>query len=129
MAAYAKETERPFGYILVDNRPRLDTTSDKQVLSDIFESCHCYPTLTNKPRETFEEQPRTTVQDQPVTLKPTVKAKSSTSNVKQTLKVKSAKPNVKPTVKVNPTLKLKEKARKHNEPHRLSNQKNFVYLD
>lgn len=112
MAAYAKETERPFGYILVDNSTRPDTTSDKQVLSDIFGSCHCYPTLTNKPRETFEEQPTTTVQDQPVTLKPTVRVKSSTSNVKQTLKVKSAKPNVKPTVKVNPTLKLREKARK-----------------
>lgn len=45
MSAYVKETEQPFGYILVDNRP--ETSSDKQVLSGIIGSCHYYPTITS----------------------------------------------------------------------------------
>ena len=40
MSAYHRETEKPFGYILVDNKP--DTSADKQVLGDIFGSCHVY---------------------------------------------------------------------------------------
>lgn len=84
----------------MDNRP--DTTSDKQVSSDIFGSCHRYPTLPSKPSETLEEPPSVKVQKQPVTLevKLTVKAKSATSIVKPTVKVKSAR-KVKPTLKVN----------------------------
>jgi hypothetical protein len=31
MNAYYKETEKPFGYLLVDNKP--DTPADKQVLA------------------------------------------------------------------------------------------------
>ena len=40
MNAYYKETEKPFGYLLVDNKP--DTAADKQVLGDIFGDCHVY---------------------------------------------------------------------------------------
>ena len=40
MTAYHRETAKPFGYLLVDNKP--DTTSDKQVLGDIFGVCHVY---------------------------------------------------------------------------------------
>ena len=38
MQVYSKETEKPYGYVLVDNQPR--TTTDKQVVSDVFGSCH-----------------------------------------------------------------------------------------
>ena len=41
-SAYFQETVRAFGYIFVDNHP--DTSSDKQVLNDIFGSCRRYPT-------------------------------------------------------------------------------------
>ena len=34
MKAYYKETEKPFGYLLVDNKP--DTPPDKQVFADLF---------------------------------------------------------------------------------------------
>ena len=37
MNAYYKETEKPFGYLLVDNKP--DTPADKQVLGDLFGDC------------------------------------------------------------------------------------------
>ncbi|KAK3727741.1 hypothetical protein QZH41_005202 [Actinostola sp. cb2023] len=40
MTAYHRETEKPFGYLLVDNKP--DTPADKQVLGDIFGGCHVY---------------------------------------------------------------------------------------
>ena len=44
MEAFAKETEKPYGYLLVDNQPK--TTTDKQVLTDGFGNRHCYPNMT-----------------------------------------------------------------------------------
>ena len=44
MEAYTKETEKPYGYLLIDNQPK--TTSDKQVVADVFGSCHSYPHMT-----------------------------------------------------------------------------------
>jgi hypothetical protein len=38
MNAYCKESENPFGYLLVDNKP--DTPADKQVLGDLLSNCH-----------------------------------------------------------------------------------------
>ena len=40
MNAYYKETEKPFGYLLVDNKP--NTPADKQVLADLFGECYVY---------------------------------------------------------------------------------------
>jgi hypothetical protein len=40
MNVYCKETEKPFGYLLVDNKP--DTPADKQFLGDLFGDCHVY---------------------------------------------------------------------------------------
>lgn len=110
MTAYAKETEKPYGYILVDNPP--DTSNDKQVLSDIFRSCHCYPTLTSKPSKSSDEPPTVTGQEQPGAFKPTVQAKSATLKVKQPVKVTAGTSNVKQpvkvtSVKVKPTVKAK----------------------
>lgn len=47
MRAYAKETEKPFGYIILDNHPR--TTSQKQVVADVFGDCYAYPHITSSP--------------------------------------------------------------------------------
>ena len=41
MSAYTKETEKSYGYVLIDNQPK--TTTDKQVVADVFGTCHCYP--------------------------------------------------------------------------------------
>ena len=38
--AYYKETEKPFGYLLVNNKP--DTPVDKQILGDLFGECYVY---------------------------------------------------------------------------------------
>ena len=40
MNAYYKETEKPFGYLLVDNKP--DTPADQQILADLFGECYVY---------------------------------------------------------------------------------------
>ena len=48
MSAYTKETEKPYGYVLIDNQPK--TTTDKQVVADVFGTCHCYPNVTAKRR-------------------------------------------------------------------------------
>ena len=37
MYAYVKETEKPFGYIILDNHPR--TAGDRQVIADVFGQC------------------------------------------------------------------------------------------
>lgn len=41
MSAYAKETERPYGYLLIDNQPK--TPAEKQVLANVFENYQAYP--------------------------------------------------------------------------------------
>ena len=40
MNAYYKETEKPYGYLLVDNKP--GTPPDNQILADLFGECHAY---------------------------------------------------------------------------------------
>ena len=47
MQAYTKETEKLFGYIILDNHPR--TTGDKQVVADVFGKCYTYPYITKSP--------------------------------------------------------------------------------
>ena len=57
MAAYYRETEKPYGYIFVDNRP--NTPGNRQVLSEVFGSCPVYPTINKslKPEEKVETNP------------------------------------------------------------------------
>lgn len=43
MEAFYRETQKPFGYLLVDNKP--DTPGDKQVIGDIFGHCDVYSTI------------------------------------------------------------------------------------
>ena len=40
MNAYYKETEKPYGYLLVDNKP--GTPPDNQILADLFGECYAY---------------------------------------------------------------------------------------
>ena len=47
MKAYSSETEKPFGYIVLDNHPR--TESDRQVVADVFGECKSYPCSSTSP--------------------------------------------------------------------------------
>ena len=54
MAAYYRETEKPYGYIFVDNRP--NTPGKRQVSSKVFGSRRVYPAINKslKPEEKVE---------------------------------------------------------------------------
>ena len=105
--------------ILVDNQPK--TTSDNQVVADIFGECRCYPNIVTQDKSV------PTLETDPSIVKPTVETKLTTSKVKQLVKVKPSvktKPvEVKQTVKVKPanvkrpfkvknSVKVKEATRK-----------------
>ena len=60
MSAYAKETAKHYGYILIDNQPK--TTSKKQVVSEVFGECKSYPHISTQSEIT---QTTTDVQPKP----------------------------------------------------------------
>ena len=53
MSACYQETDKPYGYLFVDNR--LDTPGNKEVLSGIFGLCRVYPSI-NKSIKSAEEK-------------------------------------------------------------------------
>ena len=53
MNAYYKETEKPFGYLLVDNKP--DTPADQQSLADLLGECYVYYFGVNSTESTCVE--------------------------------------------------------------------------
>ena len=52
MNAFYKETEKQFGYLLMDNKP--DTPADSQILADLFGKCYVYHLGVNS---TVESKP------------------------------------------------------------------------
>ena len=49
---YERETEKPYGYVLIDNQP--GTAKEQQVVCNILGSCHAYPNIIQssvQPRE------------------------------------------------------------------------------
>ena len=67
MNAYYKETEKPYGYLLVDNKS--GTPADNQILADLFGECYAYhfgvnstePTrVETKPAGKHSTTPKTT---------------------------------------------------------------------
>ena len=56
MKAYSRETEKPFGYIVLDNHPR--TESDRQVVADVFGECKSYSCSSNSPSVDVSEEKR-----------------------------------------------------------------------
>ena len=53
MNAYYKETEKPYGYLLVDNKP--GTPPDSQILADLFGECYAYHLGVNSTEPTRVE--------------------------------------------------------------------------
>ena len=60
MSAYAKETAKSYGYVMIDNQTK--TTSDKQVVADVFGKCKRYPHISTQSEIT---QTTTDVQPKP----------------------------------------------------------------
>ena len=53
MNVYYKETEKPYGYLLLDNKP--GTLPDNQILADLFEECYAYHFGVNSTEPTSVE--------------------------------------------------------------------------
>ena len=82
MSAYGRVTAKPYGYVLVDNQPKT-TTTDKQVVSDVFGHCQSYPhitTGTHSAPEVTQGTPET--ESWPIDLSE-VKHKGSTQSAKK----------------------------------------------
>ena len=55
MKAYIKETDKPFGYIILDNHPR--TTNENQVIANVFNDCYTYPYITKTSSQGLPQPP------------------------------------------------------------------------
>ena len=98
MKAYGKETDKPFGYIILDNHPR--TKSENQVIANVFGDCYAYPYITKSSSPYVSTESPVDKPDVSVTVKRKVE-----------LPLPAAKKQKKPAKK-KPAKKLKKPAQK-----------------
>ena len=129
MNVYGSVSAKPYGYILVDNQPK--TTSEKQVVSDVFGKCKSYPHISTQSEIT---QVTTDVQPLPAVKrkvephvppakkqkKPTVKRKAESDN--KPAKKSKKQPKTKQTTK-----KDKKLPQKQTKPQTRKPRKQAVY--
>ena len=100
MSAYAKETLKPYGYILIDNQPK--TTSEKQVVSEVFGKCKRYPPISTQSeitQVTTDVQPSVTGKVECPLPKQPVKRKTKREKPPAKRKRTEAEQTVKPSAK------------------------------
>ena len=123
MSAYMKETEKPYGYIILDNHPK--TTSEKQVIANVFGDCYAYPNITKsthtapkitdvQPKPTVTHKVESPLPKQPVkrkTKREKPPAKRKRTEGEQTKPVKPSAKKVKtlPKTQTKPTVKRSRK--------------------
>ena len=117
MAAYVKETEKPFGYIILDNHPR--TICKHQVVADVFGECYTYPHITKGASHNLQlPECVPEVNEQP-TVKPKVTVKKQTVKRKVEYPKPNAKKPKKHAMKRKPTKKSKKQPkRKTRKPRK-----------
>ena len=116
MSVYMKETEKPYGYISLDNHPK--TASEKQVIANVFGNCYTYPNITKsthtvpkitdvQPAVTHNvESPKQLVKRKPENEKPPAKRKRTEGEQAKTVKQSAKKPK---KVKTLPKTQSKSK--------------------
>ena len=89
MQAYHRETDRPYGYIVLDNHPR--TASARQVVGNVFGDCYSYPNILASP--TLQSRPSLPQRELLVTTwkrqAPEVQASNKSQAVQSTLHLHS----------------------------------------
>ena len=121
MKAYTRETDKPFGYIILDNRSQ--ASNEHQVVANVFGGCYTYPYITKTTSQTvqnknslqnsisLEEKPKLAVKRK--TESQSITAKKQKRNVEsQTTVVQKQKQQVKhtrPAVKKQKKLSVKRK--------------------
>ena len=109
MTAYYHETERPYGYVVIDNQPK--TTSEKQVVSEVFGKCKSYPHISTQSEITqvttdVQPLPKQSVKRKPENEKPPAKRKRTEGEQAKTVKQSAKKPK---KVKTLPKTQSKSK--------------------
>ena len=109
MTAYYHETERPYGYMVIDNQPK--TTSEKQVVSEVFGKCKSYPHISTQSEITqvttdVQPLPKQSVKRKPENEKPPAKRKRTKGEQAKTVKQSAKKPK---KVKTLPKTQSKSK--------------------
>ena len=112
MRAYTRETEKPFGYIILDNHPR--TANENQVVANVFGDCYSYPRITKTdsplPQSTASperfEQSKESAKRKIDQQTPFVKKQKKSTVKRQCPAVRKQK---KQTVKRRPTKKAKKR--------------------
>ena len=115
MKVYAKETEKPYGYLLVDNQPK--TPTEKQVVAEVFENCHCYPNITTCTKTVSEaDKPELVSRKRSVDPPPLVKNKHRKQSEQKQKKTE--------TVKANP-VKQNVKRKRRKQPQKKTVKQNI----
>ena len=108
MTAYYHETERPYGYAVIGNQPK--TTSEKQVVSEVFGKCKSYPHISTQSEITqvtdVQLLPKQSVKRKPENEKPPAKRKRTEGEQAKTVKQSAKKPK---KVKTLPKTQSKSK--------------------
>ena len=109
MTVYYHETERPYGYVVIDNQPK--TTNEKQVVSEVFGKCKSYPHISTQSEITqvttdVQPLPKQSVKRKPENEKPPAKRKRTEGEQAKTVKQSAKKPK---KVKTLPKTQSKSK--------------------
>jgi len=146
MEIYAKETAKPYGYVLIDNQPK--TAPDKQVVSSVFDECRRYPSICanaessreavvipEKRKDDFESPAAKKPKRENLTQTRVVKKSQKSQPKKQTSKRTKQKPKrqaKKPTKKPKSQSKPKKQAKTpkyHNSKAISDHEFNFENVD
>ena len=119
MQAYHQETDRPYGYLVVDNHPR--TTSERQVVANVLGDCYTYPyvtsttspPLTSRITSPLKESP---LPEQPVTRKRSAPVINQSSKKRKTSDRRVRKRPAKAVPQRVPTKKRKSKSVSRKQP-------------
>lgn len=121
MKAYTKETEKPFGYIILDNRTL--TSGENQVVANVFNGCYSYPRITKTDSQLSQSTFSPALVDKPTesTKRKTVEQIPVAKKQKQTpvkRQVKRERPVVKKQKKLAVKRKPTKKSKKRTKPRK-----------
>ena len=117
MKAYTRETEKPFGYIILDNHPR--TINEHQVIANVFGDCYTYPYITKSSSQIHPLPHYVPEVTQQPTVKPNVTVKKQIVKRKVDHQLSATKKQAvkrKVTHQIPAAKKQKKQAVKHQRP-------------
>lgn len=118
-----KEIAKPYGYILIDTQPK--TTSEKRVVSDVFDHCQSYPHIPVS-THTNSEVTQGTPEMESLPIESKQSAKKSKGSVKHKVELEKP-PAKKPRMNPKKPKKQSKPAKKHAKAKPKKQRKPGVY--